>query len=428
MSQELSYKGRTRVLGTICELSGGYGFPDSFQGYIWGEIPFIKVSDMSLPGNERKIIYANNYVSKRTADSLGWKSFPAGSIVFAKVGAALKLNRRRILIRPTLIDNNMMAAIPKSSLVSSFLYHFLCTIDFGNFVQDGALPSVNQEQIGSIKIPDINKKEQRCIAEILDTIDEAIQRTKALISKLKAMKQGLIHDLLTRGLDENGKLRDPKAHPEQFKDSPIGTIPQSWKMESFHKFYKTPSLNGIYKTKKYYGKGPLMLHMPQMFRGLTIDFSDAARVEVTPEELNRYSLQNGDLVFARRSLNFEGAGRCSLVDNLKEPATFESSIIRVRIKQDELMSKFANQFLNSAIGFNLRLSLIRQVAVSGVSSGDIASIPIPCPSLGEQNRIIQIVAAHDACIRAEEKYRDKLKLQKNGLMHDLLTGKVRVKA
>lgn len=63
------------------------------------------------------------------------------------------------------------------------------------------------------------------MSEILDTIDEAIQKTEALIEKLKPMKEGMLHDLLARGVDENGKLRDPKAHPEQFKDSPLGKIP-----------------------------------------------------------------------------------------------------------------------------------------------------------------------------------------------------------
>ncbi len=289
-------------------------------------------------------------------------------------------------------------------------------------------PKLMNNVMGDIVIPFPHLQEQRRIAEILDTIDEAIQKTEALISKLKAIKQGLLHDLLTLGLDKNGKLRDPKAHPEQFKDSPLlGTAPLSWRIQKLQNFYDEPSLNGLYKPKKYYGHGPLMIHMPQMFRGLIIDTSDAARVEVNSAEINRYGLRNGDLVFARRSLNLEGAGRCALVDNLTETTTFESSIIRVRIRRKELLPKFLNYFLNSAIGFILRLPLIRQVAVSGVSSGDIASIPIPCPSIGEQERIIQVIEAHVSRVRNEEQYRNKLKLQKKGLMHDLLTGKVRVK-
>ncbi len=68
--------------------------------------------------------------------------------------------------------------------------------------------------------------EQRRIAEILDTLDEAIRKTEQVIAKLQQMKQGLLHDLLTRGIDDNGELRDPERHPEQFKDSPLGRIPR----------------------------------------------------------------------------------------------------------------------------------------------------------------------------------------------------------
>ena len=79
-----------------------------------------------------------------------------------------------------------------------------------------------------VRIPPL--PEQRRIAEILDTVDDVIQQTEALIAKLKLMKAGLLHDLLTRGIDENGELRDPEAHPEQFKDSPLGRIPREWRL------------------------------------------------------------------------------------------------------------------------------------------------------------------------------------------------------
>jgi type I restriction enzyme S subunit len=278
----------------------------------------------------------------------------------------------------------------------------------------------------SILVPPFD--EQKRIAELLDTVDAAIAHTSSLIAKLKLMKAGLLHDLLTRGLDENGELRDAIAHPEQFKESALGLISKDWEVCQLSDFYAVPARNGLYKPAKFYGRGVLMIHMPQMFRGLTIDVSDAASVYVNPSELERFSLAAGDLVFARRSLNLEGAGRCSLVPAVSEPTTFESSIIRVRLSTDKLRPIFANYFLNSETGFRLRLPLIRQVAVSGVSSEDIASIPVPCPPPEEQDAIIKIIDTHNTRIRAEEAYRDKLKLQKQGLMHDLLTGKVRVEA
>ena len=67
---------------------------------------------------------------------------------------------------------------------------------------------------------------------MLDTVDEAIAKTEAVIAKLKQVRAGMLHDLLTRGLDEHGQLRDPVAHPEQFQDSPLGLIPKDWEVRT----------------------------------------------------------------------------------------------------------------------------------------------------------------------------------------------------
>lgn len=342
--------------------------------------------------------------------------------VRAPVGALNKADRAYCIGRG-------LAAVRFSRMLPDYGWHMLTywAKDLRIVAQGTTFEAVGKTELAGLHIVEPPLPEQRRIAEILDTADRAIGETEALISKLKHMKTGLMHDLLTRGLDERGHLRDPDAHPEQFKLSSLGRIPRGWETGRLEDYYAVPARNGLYKPAAFYGKGPRMIHMPQMFRGLTIDVSEAARVQVSSVELNRYGLQLGDLVFARRSLNLEGAGRCSLVSDLPEPTTFESSIIRVRLDSQRLRSAFANYFLNSERGFRIRLPFIRQVAVSGVSSEDVASLPVPCPPVQEQDSIIEILDAHDARIRAEEAYRDKLKLQKKGLMDDLLTGRVRVK-
>jgi hypothetical protein len=74
-------------------------------------------------------------------------------------------------------------------------------------------------------------QEQRRIAEILDTVDEALRKTEQVIAKLEQVKAGLLHDLLTRGIDENGELRDPEKRPQDFKESELGLIPKGWEVE-----------------------------------------------------------------------------------------------------------------------------------------------------------------------------------------------------
>ena len=112
---------------------------------------------------------------------------------------------------------------PKPSINGRFLYHQLVR----NF------PWIQARRTGT-GVPHVPKDlgtalflsfpsditEQSRIAAVLDTVDEAIAKTEAVIAKIKQVRAGLLHDLLTRGLDEHGQLRDPIAHPEQFKDSP----------------------------------------------------------------------------------------------------------------------------------------------------------------------------------------------------------------
>ena len=81
-----------------------------------------------------------------------------------------------------------------------------------------------------------SEHEQSRIATVLDTVDEAIAKTEAVIAKLKQVRTGLLHDLLTCGLDEQGQLRDSIAHPEQFRESPLGRIPMDWDVESIVEF------------------------------------------------------------------------------------------------------------------------------------------------------------------------------------------------
>ena len=184
-------------LGELCAFKGGSAFKEVYQGQSIGELPFIKVSDMNLLGNERSIKYSNNWVSFETAKLMKAKPFPKISIIFAKVGAALLLNRRRILSRPTIIDNNMMAAVPSNAADTEFLYQLLLAIDFARFVQEGAVPSINQGDLSSFKISYPDVEEQQKIATVLSNSDQQISALQQKLDVLKKEKKALMQQLLT---------------------------------------------------------------------------------------------------------------------------------------------------------------------------------------------------------------------------------------
>ena len=270
--------------------------------------------------------------------------------------------------------------------------------------------------------------EQNQISKILSTVDNSIEQTNKLIGKYEQIKAGLMQDLITCGIDSNGKLRSsPEEVPQLYKNTPAGYVPKAWEYKQFSSLYLEPSKNGLYKPSTSYGSGSPMVHMPQMFRSLTVDLSDAVRVQVGPSELVRFGLEEADLLFARRSLTLEGAGRCSLVPKLQEPTTFESSIIRVRLDQKVAVPEFINFYLSSAHFYRFRLRIIRQVAVSGVTGPDLAKLPIMLPSIDEQNQAVERLKACERQIENEKSKKEKLFKLKAGLMNDLLRGCVPVK-
>ncbi|HEH9394958.1 TPA: restriction endonuclease subunit S [Aeromonas salmonicida] len=184
-------------LGELCTFKGGSAFKEEYQGHSEGDLPFIKVSDMNLRGNEKYIGYANNWLTDQAAKELKAKAFPKDTIVFAKVGAALLLNRRRILFRPTIIDNNMMAAIPTKFGDTEFIYQLMLAVDFAKLVQEGAVPSVNQGDLASFKISYPEKEEQQKIAAVLSTAEQEITALRQELAALKQEKKALMQQLLT---------------------------------------------------------------------------------------------------------------------------------------------------------------------------------------------------------------------------------------
>ncbi|MBC8389834.1 MAG: restriction endonuclease subunit S [Actinobacteria bacterium] len=148
---EIPLEWKVKRLNELGNLKGGSGFKIKYQGNKECNIPFYKVSDMNLPVNNIFMKDCNNTIDEQIRKKLGAYLFKENTIIFAKVGAALLLNRRRILNKPGCIDNNMMGFEVINEFYKYF-YYCLQLIDFGKFINEGALPSVNQSQISELKV------------------------------------------------------------------------------------------------------------------------------------------------------------------------------------------------------------------------------------------------------------------------------------
>ena len=196
-------KWRLRHLGRV---KGGSGFPVREQGNTSSEIPFFKVKHLKHHGIGARLVESDNTIDRLTAQRLGATIFPRGTLVFAKIGAALTLGRFSTLGIDACIDNNMSAFTPHKKLVyPDFLLLGLEQIDMNFLVQPGPLPAMNTHAFNQVRIP---LPAQDVQARILDLVKRKRDRDDALrericlsIERLTELRASLITAAVSGQID-----------------------------------------------------------------------------------------------------------------------------------------------------------------------------------------------------------------------------------
>ena len=181
-------------LKEIGSFSSGFGFNEKYQGNKDKDIMFFKVSDMNIKGNEIIMRSSNNTVDDDILSEMKLSKFTQNGILFAKVGAAIYKERKRLVYSNFLMDNNMMAFFPKNESLE-FIYYLFCNTKFLKYAQTGALPSYNSSDLGSIKVNIPCIEEQKKIADFLSSFDEAIDAAKEELETWKNIKKGLLQQM-----------------------------------------------------------------------------------------------------------------------------------------------------------------------------------------------------------------------------------------
>jgi len=277
--------------------------------------------------------------------------------------------------------------------------------------------------------------EQRKIAEILETVDNAIERTDTIIEKYKRIKQGLMQDLLTRGVVENDELgvmnyelRDEKKH--RFKDSPLGRIPEEWEVVEL--------MNGIggnanlivagpfgsnLKVLDYKKTGIPIIRLQNIDENKFIDKDIKFISDKKAKELSYHSFKSGDLILAKLG---DPIGKTCIVPNIFKYGIVVADVVRIRVNEQYADKRFISYILNFDICRNQLNTDIIGTTRPRVNLDQIRNAKVPLPPLSEQHRIASILSQMDQTIEKEQKYKQKLERIKQGLMEDLLTGKVKV--
>jgi len=349
--------------------------------------------------------------------------FTRSSLVLSGIA---QCNIIRDVPEPALFECHLMRVRPdKSQVIPEFLALWCRSPWARKFFMSRAkqvtMTTISQPDIAPLPVPLPSKSEQESIVEIHNAVSDAIAHTSSLIAKLKQMKAGLLHDLLTRGLDENGELRDAIGQPEQFKDSPLGRIPKDWKilpLTSLTQYITYGFTNPMPTTKD----GPWMVTAFDIADG-KICYEQARHTseKAYKNDLTQKSKPDlGDILITKDGT----LGRIAVVDRID--ICINQSVACLRPLPDTDV-KFLVHYLRSEQGQERMLADAEGSTIKHIYITKLAQMEVPIPPREEARKISDILDSHNTRIRKEETYRDKLKLQKQGLMQDLLTGKVRVK-
>jgi len=203
-------------LGEVAEVRAGVAFPPKYQGKATGKYPFFKVADMNAPGNERYMKNSNNWIHDDLLPILKAKPFPKHTVIFPKVGGALLTNKKRLLSRESLVDNNIMGVIvqKRDRCIPEFCFCWFESIDIREFSNPGPLPSINAQTVKQSPIPLPPLPEQQRIAEMLRAVDGKIQAEERRKAALQSLFKSMLHYLMTGKVRVAG-LVTPPTQPEE---------------------------------------------------------------------------------------------------------------------------------------------------------------------------------------------------------------------
>ena len=408
-------------LGTI--YSGGT--PSREQTNFWnGTIPWVTPGEItSLKG--KYLTQTQECITEAGLSSSSAQLMPPGTVLVTTRATIGLVAISKIKIST---NQGFKSIVPNSITDSNFCYYLLNHIkpEMARLASGSTFDEISRKDFSFITIPRPPVEEQRSIAQILDTIDEAIATTTAHIEKLKLAKAGILHDLLTRGIDENGELRDPIRHPEQFKKSELGLIPSDWKIKKLVELAEINS--GVTLGRNVSGLGTMelpYLRVANVQDGY-LDLSDIKTVHIFKNELDRYLLKSGDVLMNEVG-DFDKLGRGTVWTGEIAPCLHQNHVFRVRPNQEVLLSGFLALVSGSSYGKKFFIMSSKQSTnLASINSSQLKSFSIPCPNRDEQVRILNCFDTANELIQEKENRLQKLKLLKQGLMSDLLTGQVRV--
>jgi type I restriction enzyme, S subunit len=313
---------------------------------------------------------------------------------------------------------------------SDYLVHYfqsgLLDGDIAWIAKEGArnhgLLNVSIKDMLSLPVRVPSLAEQRYVADVLDTVDATIRSTERLIAKIEMFKQGILHDLLNDGLDDSGQLRDPKLEPDLFVRTPFGLSPKKWEITGIRGVADVFNGSTPSRVRRDYWDGGTI---PWLSSGKVNDYEVVNPSElITDRAVRECSLRllpAGSVI-----VGMIGEGRTrGMTARLGISATINQNLAGI-IPSQKIDGRFLHIFLS--YHYEALRSGGRGSNQDALNTKLVADFKIAVPGLREQHSVMRIVDAMLERSNAEYRELRKLRLLKQGLMRDLLSGRVRMRS
>lgn len=412
------------TLDTNFSIQSGFAFPSS--AFVDEGIPIVRMSDLktgSLKFENTK------YVSSNWLDIASLFRLKEGDFVLGMSGSLSNYAKVTINDVPALLNQRVGRLVSKN-LSNSYEYasYWLKSEFYQHYAdiqgEGAAQKNISPKKIGAFKIRDVDKPIQDKIVSFLATIDQTIEKTEALIAKYQLIKAGLMQDLFTRGIGADGKLRPTREQaPELYYETKIGWIPKDWVCDEIKNFV-TSAQYGVSISLSDEENGIPVLRMNNI-KNNKFDVSDLKYSDSV--EASTIKIREGDVLYNRTN-SMEHVGKTAIWRNELSECSFASYLVRMNLKIDILLPEFFSHWMSQESSqISLRRYATPAVQQVNINPTNVQKVLIACPQeIAEQKIIFEKIDTIDSKIFGEEKVLFKLEKQKQGLMHDLLTGKKRV--
>ncbi|WP_163536359.1 restriction endonuclease subunit S [Gracilibacillus sp. YIM 98692] len=303
----------------------------------------------------------------------------------------------------------------------NWLYYYFARKSFYNSLErlsnGTGSKRIKPDELLNIEVSLPPLAEQQKIAAILTSVDEVIEQTEKIIKQTETVKKGLMQQLLTKGIGHS-----------QFKKTPLGKIPINWKLVTLEEIadkdrnaIKPGPFGSALKKEFYVNKGYKVYGQEQVIP------NDFSKGDYYVDEERYFSLQSFKIKPGDLLISLVGTyGKIAIVPEDVEPGIINPRLLKITFDKTIASVKYYKYFMSSKIFYN-QLSKYSQGGTMGViNSKTLKSIYYPCPPLYEQIKIYQTIKSFDNKISHEQFKLTKLIQLKQGLMQQLLTGKVRV--